>query len=241
MEKNNGILDVPLQSKKSIVSKIVDQITEAIIQGELKPGERLPTEVELCNALQVGRNSVREAIKILESYGVVHIKRADGTYVSNTYTQQMLDPMLYGILLQKDSASDIIELRKVLDIGMLMVASQKLHKDNMADVIKYLEELEVQVYKEEIDIDVLLKADVDFHMSIVKAIDNALLISMYHYVDRITIPSRKQATQCIIQKDVKDSFINLHKDIVDLILRQDVDQISEVVNRHYRFWKQIQH
>ena len=60
---------------QSIVNKIVDNITNAIINGELNPGDKIPTEAELSESMGVGRNSVREAIKVLEAYGVVHIKR----------------------------------------------------------------------------------------------------------------------------------------------------------------------
>ena len=60
-------------ANKSVVERVVDQITNAIINGELLPGDKLPTEPELCETFNVGRNSVREAIKILEAYGVVEI------------------------------------------------------------------------------------------------------------------------------------------------------------------------
>ena len=62
-------------ANKSVVERVVDQITNAIINGELLPGDKLPTEPELCETFNVGRNSVREAIKILEAYGVVEIDK----------------------------------------------------------------------------------------------------------------------------------------------------------------------
>ncbi len=239
MGRKNGVLSTALQSKKTVVTRVVDRITEAIIQGELKPGDRLPTEVELCESLQVGRNSIREAIKILESYGVVYIKRADGTYVSDSYNQKMLDPMLYGVILQKDSAEDIIELRKVLDIGMLQVASHKLEQEDVGEILGYLDNLEQEIQKENPDVDQLLAADIAFHMSIAKAIGNELLISMYNYVDRITVPSRTHATELILNKGEMENFIALHRHLVDLIVNHDVGRINEVVNEHYMFWKQV--
>ena len=47
-------------ANKSVVDRIVDQITNAVINGELKPGDKIPTEPELCETFRVGRNSVRE-------------------------------------------------------------------------------------------------------------------------------------------------------------------------------------
>ena len=55
-------------SSKSVVQIIIDRLTGAIIEGELKPGDKIPTEPELAEELQVGRNSVREAIRILVAY-----------------------------------------------------------------------------------------------------------------------------------------------------------------------------
>lgn len=74
---------------KSVVEQIVDSIVNAIIEGELKPGDKIPTETELCNSMNVGRNSVREAIKILVAYGVLIIKRAEGTFVTKGYNSKI--------------------------------------------------------------------------------------------------------------------------------------------------------
>lgn len=107
--------------KKSVVDRVVDGIVSGIISGEFQPGSKLPTEVELCRQYEAGRNSVREAIKKLEANGVVYIKRADGTFVSETYNQKLLDPMLYQIILKKNSWKDFVQLRAVIEIGTLNV------------------------------------------------------------------------------------------------------------------------
>ena len=130
-------------ANKSVVERVVDQITNAIINGELLPGDKLPTEPELCETFNVGRNSVREAIKILEAYGVVEIKRASGTYVRKEYNYKMLYPILYGIILQKDSKRQIVELRKVIDVGVLQEAMRKMEDEDiqlLSDNVKKMQE-----------------------------------------------------------------------------------------------------
>ena len=103
----NNVFKSPIASK-SVVDRIIDETTSAIIDGSLKPGDKIPTEMELCESFQVGRNSVREAIKILEAFGVVYIKRAEGTFVSSSFNNRMLDSILYGLILQKESTDDIV-------------------------------------------------------------------------------------------------------------------------------------
>lgn len=72
---------------KSVVQTVVDSITKAIINGELRPGDKIPTEMELADSFGVGRNSIREAIKILVYYGILEIRRAEGTFVCNGFTR----------------------------------------------------------------------------------------------------------------------------------------------------------
>ena len=72
---------------KSVVDQVADGIISRIIDGSLHPGDKLPTEMELCRQFGAGRNSVREAVKKLQAYGILYIKRADGTFVSESYNQ----------------------------------------------------------------------------------------------------------------------------------------------------------
>ena len=79
---------------ESVVQQIIDSLVEAMIRKELKPGDQIPTEMELAERLGVGRNSVREAIKILVYFGVLEIRRAEGTYVCEGFTDTMIDPII---------------------------------------------------------------------------------------------------------------------------------------------------
>ncbi|MEG1847743.1 MAG: GntR family transcriptional regulator [Lachnospiraceae bacterium] len=227
----------PIQND-SIVTQIVNQITDAIIQGSLAPGDKLPTETALCSSMGVGRNSVREAIKILEAYGVVYIKRADGTFINDCYSQKMLDPMLYGILLQKNSLEEIIQLRQVLDIGVMQTIMPTITSSCLEPISRTLQTLITAVSANTINKKQVLQADIDFHMSIVNASHNNLLLSMYSYVDRITIPSRTNALTLALDTEERQRFIDLHQKLMDILAKQNYEEIETTVTEHYTFWKQ---
>ena len=112
----------------SIVEQIIDALTNAIIHGQLKPGDKIPTETELMELLGVGRNSIREAIKMLISYGVLEIRRAEGTFVKQGFSGIMLNPLLYGVILSSSSSSQLalMEVRELIEIGLMKLAKQKL-------------------------------------------------------------------------------------------------------------------
>lgn len=67
--------------QQPVVWNVIDQLTQAMTMGKLRPGDKIPTETELSESLQVSRNSVREAVKILVAYGILEIRRAEGTFI----------------------------------------------------------------------------------------------------------------------------------------------------------------
>ena len=222
--------------KDSVVNQVVKQITNSIIAGNLKPGDKLPTEPELCENFGIGRNSVREAIKILEAYGVVYIKRAEGTFVNDTYNHRMLDPMLYGILLDKDFRVDIIQVRKVLDTGMLYQIIRMITDEKMCRIQQVFETLKETVRQKNVTAKQVLQADVDFHQALVESTENPILCNIHEYVDRITKPSREKTVEMVLENDQQETFILLHQKIINLLLEKNYQNIESVLAEHYMFW-----
>jgi DNA-binding FadR family transcriptional regulator len=239
--KKSGLLSKSL-ADKSVVDRVMDQITGAIINGELKPGDKIPTELELADSFQVGRNSVREAIKVLEAFGVLRIRRAEGTFVSEKFNRRMLDPMLYGLILRKDSGTEIHDLRQVFDTGVLHVAITKASETAIDAVRLRLEELRLAATARPFLLDGLQTADVAFHEAVVASAQNALLSSVAGYIDRITIPSRMETMREIVESGELDAFVELHERILHVLEKRDVSRIADTVKDHYQFWRrQIAH
>lgn len=231
-----GLLQKPL-ANKSVVDRVVDRLTGAILNGELHPGDKIPTELELAEAFEVGRNSVREAIKVLEAFGVLRIKRSEGTFVAGEFTKRMLDPMLYGLLLQRDSGTEIHDLRQVFDTGVLHVVVNKAGEEHLDDIRARLADLRKAAAMEPFSLEKLLDADVAFHESVVASAENALLSSIAGYVDRLTIPSRTETMRAIVASGQLGIFLNLHENMLDVLERKDENRIAETVRDHYQFWR----
>lgn len=238
MGDGKSLLSTSLQSK-SVVDSIIDRIVTAIIEGELKPGDQLPTEMELCRDLGVGRNSVREAIKKLEALGVVYIKRAEGTFVSENYNNKMLDPMLYGIILKQDSWQDLMELRRVMDIGTLhVVIGHSCTQEEINGLKQTVETMRKAMSAENPSVTAIMDADTDFHMQIARITKNEQLVGITEYITRITIPSRRKTIKRVLESGGMEPFIELHEQMIQVIEKKQYDQISRVVLDHYVYWKE---
>lgn len=225
-------------SKKSAVDYVVDRITGEIISGELHPGDRLPTETELSEKYGVGRNSVREAIKQLQAFGILFIKRADGTFVTDSYKQPMLDPMLYSLILKKKDWSDFVQLRSVIDIGTLYVA---LAKPDVVQIVPRLTELVKETAEEmhqpEPSVDRILELDLEFHRTIAQTLSNPQVDTVTSYIAKLTIPSRRETVQKWLDDGETERFLELHMKIVDVIAERNTSRIVQAVEEHYVYWK----
>lgn len=226
------------EQNKSVVDQITDGIINKIISGELTPGAKLPTETELCRQFGAGRNSVREAVKKLQAYGILYIKRAEGTFVSETYNRKMLDPMLYSLILQQNSWKDFVELRSVIDIGTMNLIVQRTDiQEFLPDLYRTFGELSAELHSPEPSLERVLELDMKFHSQIAGAANNPMLETITEYITLLTQPSRRETTRKIMESGELDNFVELHRRLLSVIERHDAGEIVRAVKDHYVYWK----
>ena len=217
----------------SVVQKVIDQLTLAMIHKELRPGDKIPTEVELSESFGVGRNSVREAIKILVSFGVLEIKRPEGTFVTGGFSDKMLDPLLYGIILdESDSMGALKELREWLDTGMLLLAAKK----SDAHDIKKLEQA-FQVLREKMeagDDKAAFDADNVFHDVMAEITHNPLFLKIGKLVRLLPYEIRRRTFRNMTKtQEARADMVQVHYDIFEAIRSRDTEKAAEIIKGSY--------
>ncbi|MFV0399509.1 MAG: FadR/GntR family transcriptional regulator [Oscillospiraceae bacterium] len=231
----SGILN-NYRNRESALEHVFNSVISAIVNDELKPGDKLPTEPELGQSLGVGRNTVREAIKILEAYGVVTIRRPEGTFVNEAYSSKMLDPMLYGLLLKKDNWRDLVELRGALEIGTLFSACRTVTEEDILSLEALVNQLDREIHKPVPSVDALMELDQEFHSQIVRITGNRMILDVTEYITKFTLPSRRRTVEQVLQDKEIEPFIKKHCDIVGVLREKDYGSIDKVVMSHYEYW-----
>lgn len=227
----------PINSQ-SVVATVIDSITNAIIAGHFRPGDKLPTETDLCNMLQVSRTSIREAIKVLVYMGILVIKHPEGTYVASGFSDSMLNPLVYGMMLETSDNQSMIELRRMLEISILDLAIQKATPEDQEEVRLKCDQFISLLTRSDADIDQLVQADMEFHSSITDAAKNPLIKHVYDAIIKLTIPSRRKTT--IIQMENRSSFlIDIHRQMYDILLKRQTHLVGETIDKHYLSWKHL--
>ena len=124
------------QASKSAPNYVIDQIRDALFKKELNPGDRMPTETELVELFGVSRGSVRQAMKALETMGVLTIRPGDGTYVNTEVSANSFNPLLFALLISRASAKTFADARYALerDIYELILANE----NSLTDLITKL-------------------------------------------------------------------------------------------------------
>lgn len=235
--KEKDVLLKPI-NKESVVQQVIDRLTEAMLSGALKPGDKIPTEVEMSETFGVGRNSIREAIKILVYLGVLEIKRADGTFVRSGFTESMIDPMIYGIILgDDDSYVELKELREVMEQGIMRSAVVKSTEKDIEFLKSKYNELEEVLITDDVDIDKVFKLDNEFHDAISDMVHNSLIKKINSVVRTLTYSLRLQTVTSMIKNGHKEELLKAHKNIYEILENKDYEKIEEILHNSYFYDK----
>ncbi|MFM1650533.1 FadR/GntR family transcriptional regulator [Brevibacillus sp. B_LB10_24] len=166
---------MPIQqiSSKKIYEVITDELKQMILDGQLKPGDKLDSVQLLAEKFQVGRSAVREALSALQAMGLVEMKQGEGTFVRKFDTASLTAP-LSTILMGSEDILELLEIRKILEEGSAGLAARKWADEDLAAIEQALERMRQGFDSEEVSD----QADIDFHQAIAYASHNRLLIDM---------------------------------------------------------------
>ncbi len=185
---NNGTLalqcGMPLKKvkQKTVVDQVMDQIKDLIASGEYKPGDKIPTEMELAKDFGLGRSSIREAIKIFNYLGVLESRAAIGTIVRER-SQISTEALTWSLLLGEDEFEEMVELRGAIELRcMLKIAGGIKNKDkNALAIVKELTVIvdKMKVFSTKKDYSKISDLDLNFHLLIIDSASNELFNSLY--------------------------------------------------------------
>ncbi len=237
MSLTNGMM-TPINNE-SVVQQVINKLTDAIISGELKPGDKLPTEMELIEAFHVSRNSLRSAIQTLRAYGVLEVRRPEGTFVCTSCSAQILNPMLYSILLQKDDASeDLVALRKIIDSGISqLVIRRGLSEAETAALEAGYRKFVALLWAEDYDINAISAADMEFHRIIAEATHNSLVVMLNNFLLNITSESRQRTIKKVFDENNREYLVQAHRRHLDALEKKPGSDIEQALEFSYFYWK----
>ncbi|AON56777.1 MULTISPECIES: FadR/GntR family transcriptional regulator [Herbaspirillum] len=217
-------------ARKSLVSETIETLRRQIADGTWKVGELIPAEAVLVAQLGVGRNTVREAVRVLSRSQVLEVRQGDGTYV-----RKMIDPAETMERINAASFVDHLELHRSLDLEVVRLATQRRTEKDIKEIKACLKRRGERSQHREFE--TFVESDRALHMRIALATQNEALFELYRYFvisteDRIkenigldnypftTFQAHVQMVQAIEEQDIKkatSSVMVIFKPLFDLV------------------------
>ena len=219
--------------KESVLQSVINRLTDAIKNGELKPGDRMPPEVELAESLGVARSSVREAIKILSYLGILESKRSEGTFVCRGFSESMIDPMVYGIFLNQQSAEHLMELREMTEAGMMKLAIAHHTEKELREREQILARMRSASVSKGDSIGAFFREDDKFHDKIAEMGKNPMADKINRIVRSLTKDLRVQTVSMMLSQGRAEELIEAHTRLYEAVRDRDAHNIANKVRASY--------
>lgn len=211
--------------KRSLYQDIVGQIHDFIRDGVLKPGDRLPAERELAERLEVGRSSVREAIRALELQGLVVSRPGAGTFVTNESLDTLMSIIASTRTGQVEALNDIFEVRHLLEPQIAGLAAQRATPEDIRRMEQAVGKQELEIASGESGV----AGDTAFHFALAQATQNWALMKVMPTITDVLKESRDQSLQT---PGRPERSLASHKYILETIVNRDAEGARSAMEHH---------
>lgn len=204
--------------RETTVELVLDYIVQRFRHNTLAPGDKIPTENILTDEIGVSRTSVREAMKILSAFGIIDIKRGDGTYICEEVKNSFLNPLTFMFLLTKPEAKDLIELRELLEIGVMDLIIENASDEDIRPLEQEHLKMVEKVRNGDITNESMAISNFNFHIAMAKATQNELIEKVYGYIMEYFLPTFSE-----IHKDpaANEKTLSIHQHMIDALKQKD--------------------
>lgn len=223
-------------SSASTVQKVVSYIEQKICAQALRPGDRIPTEAELCALLGVSRTSVREAIKILESMTIIQVRRGDGTYIANPQYISFYTPWKFKMLLEGTTWQEVLAFREQMEFSILRCAFLHITEQDLSALSQNLEKTRWICQYEPGNMQALVQLDDEFHGTIAHTTHNKMLEDMYQFTFDVVSPLILEDTQS--EKAVESTLV-VHGLLLEALERKDLFLAAHAAHQGIAYWEEL--
>ena len=178
----------PIKSTR-IYEEIVRQIKQMISEGRLKSGDQLPPERDLANKFVVSRTSVREALRALESLGLIEIRPGEGTFVRKVSVEALIEPLALVMLSHREAIGELFEARHLLEPAIARLAARRATAEEIDEMTRILEEQAKEIAAGRTG----LAQDAAFHAAISSAAHNRAITRVVHAIMDLLSQSREES------------------------------------------------
>ncbi|MCK5162837.1 MAG: FadR family transcriptional regulator [Desulfobacula sp.] len=213
--------------KERISDQIKSILKQSILDGHFKPGDKFPPEVEIAQKYNVSKVSAREALREMETEGLIQKKRGifGGSFIAEPGSEKMVDVVINSYLFGGISASDLAEFRRILEPGLAKLAAKRRTSEDLAAMEKCIEDIDVSIKEGRPD---QTKA-IGFHRLIADACHNRFISGLMEAL--VTVFQQVLAKTPDLETAKKD--IQYNRLFFKYIKERDGKKAEQVMTEHF--------
>ena len=206
--------------EKTLSQRIAERIIKYILEENLQPGDKLPNETVMCERLNVGRSSLREAMRALASRNVITIRQGSGSYVSAT--PGMIDDP-FGLTFVEDKQK-LMEIRFLIEPSIAAMAAIRADETDIQNILTACENAEKLLLANKNH----TEKDIAFHAAIALSSKNIVVPKLVPIINS-SIPLISDSKEYTM----RDETIEIHREIADAIAAHDAMYLHLIYNRKH--------
>lgn len=222
-----------------VYEQVIKQIQQNILDGDLKNGDKLPSERELSEVMNISRTSIREALRVLEAMGVVESIHGEGNFICTNPERSLLQPLSMIFKLNNGKSQDIFELRKVLEIEISRLAANRATNTDCRELLSIVDQMESETSNKNRN-EVLVKLDKEFHNKLAAMSKNYLIEYLFNTSSMLFEKFIEDARCEIIKKYSADKLLLCqHKEICYAIINKNGELSIKAMENHMNYVEKI--
>lgn len=204
----------------------IEHLAEAIERARLRRGDRLPSETELAEQLEISKPTLRQALRVLEHAGMLQVRRGKGGGIVLTSDLVASVAVAGAVALEEDAVVEILRARRVLERAVAIEATERATADDLAELERTIDLLERHLGERA----AVMRADAMFHRALVRACHNAAIGASMRGLVRAIAPIR-DAYSGGLERDRET--LDVHRRQLDAMRRRDLEALELVLDEHF--------
>lgn len=217
--------------KQNIYTQVIEHLKRFIIENRLQPGDRLPTEAELSEQLGVSRLSIREALKVMESLGIVQTKPRDGSRLMSLTMKPMTEHLRFLLEVDGVTFAEIARARLVLENAILPAVIESAGEDDLLRLEALIEQMREQTKRGKS----IVTLDMEFHQTLAAATKNRALEAIGVMVQQFFL----QLGDPQEFREEQWKFIEEHEALCRAIRARDAAAAQAIMAHHLSFYDKL--
>ena len=214
--------------RSRLIPKIVETFQDKIIQGELKEGERLPSQDKLAEIMGVSRGTLREGLNQLVLMGIIEMRQGSGTYIRSVTPSTFIQSLSPALIMDKASTRELLDARLWIEGAVASLAAKKATQKDIQELRRILDDMKKN-YEEE-NIDKFIGNDLEFHLMIAKSSKNRVLMKVLETIREILY--KFIAGFFVVRPETVKTALRFHTRIFKAIERHNDQEAKKNMESH---------